>query len=469
MVRVNDLSKAYSIWSSPAARLHGPLLGRLGQMPFLPSRVRASCQNWSHHSFKQFWALRGVSFEVRRGQCLGIIGQNGSGKSTLLQLIAGTLEPTEGSIEVNGRVTALLELGSGFNPDFTGRENVFMNGAVLGLTTEEVRAKYDTITAFADIGDFIEQPTKTYSSGMTVRLAFAVQAVLNQDILIVDEALAVGDEAFQRKCFSRIEQFRANGGTILFVSHGAATVVELCEHVILLDRGEMILSGRAKEVVTKYHKLMYAPPAKREDVRRELIGLRDRTTLPEKTDAAPGIAATTDASHEEFDTGMQPQSTVVYPDRGAKLEDPRITTLQGRRVNQLVGRREYLYKYRARFMEKAFKVRFGMLIKSTSGWEIGGAVSHPMSGGIQCIEAGQIAEVTFRFRALLQPGVYFLNAGVLGLVNGEEVYLARCVDVTMFRIQNEPDLTMTATVDFCVEAKVELAENTARISIPANA
>jgi homopolymeric O-antigen transport system ATP-binding protein len=465
MVRVSNLAKAYSIWSSPAARLHGPLLGRLGQMPFLPSRVRASCQRWSHQSFKQFWALRNVSFEVRRGQCLGIIGQNGSGKSTLLQLIAGTLEPTEGSIEVNGRITALLELGSGFNPEFTGRENVFLNGAVLGLTTEEVRAKFDTITAFADIGDFIEQPTKTYSSGMTVRLAFAVQAVLNQDVLIVDEALSVGDEAFQRKCFSRIEQFRANGGTILFVSHGAGTVVELCEHVILLDRGEMIFFGGAKEVVTKYHKLLYAAPAKREDVRRELIALRDRPCSSQETDTVPGPVATTDASHEEFDAGMQPQSTVVYADRGAKVEGAHVATLQGRRVNQLVGRREYLYKYRVRFDEKAFKVRFGMLIKTISGWEIGGAVSHSISGGIHCVEAGQIAEVTFRFRALLQPGVYFLNAGVLGLVNGEEVYLARCVDITMFRIQNEPDLTITATVDFCVESKVELAEDPALITI----
>ena len=195
-IRIQNLSKCYHIYDKPRDRLM-QMLAR-GRKQY----------------FREFWALKEVSLDVKKGETVGIIGRNGSGKSTLLQMICGTLNPTSGSIQANGRIAALLELGSGFNPEFTGRENVYMNGSILGLSKEEIDSRFDDIAAFADIGEFIEQPVKTYSSGMMVRLAFSVAINVEPEILVVDEALSVGDEIFQRKCFSRIEAIRAGGATI---------------------------------------------------------------------------------------------------------------------------------------------------------------------------------------------------------------------------------------------------------------
>jgi lipopolysaccharide transport system ATP-binding protein len=202
--------------------------------------------------FREFWALKNVSFEVKKGETVGIIGRNGSGKSTLLQMICGTLFPTAGTVETNGRIAALLELGSGFNPEFTGRENVYLNGAVLGLGEEEIDMRFDEITAFADIGDFIEQPVKTYSSGMYVRLAFAIQANVDPEILIVDEALAVGDAYFVHRCMARFHDLQRKGTTIIFVSHDASSIKRLCGKVMWLKNGHLTLVGDATTVVDTY-------------------------------------------------------------------------------------------------------------------------------------------------------------------------------------------------------------------------
>ena len=256
-IRVENISKSYAIWSSPAARLHGPLLGQLGQLPFLPARARDFCKRVSHQSFKNFFALQDISFEVRKGESIGIVGRNGAGKSTLLQIIVGTLQPTTGSVAVNGRVAALLELGSGFNPEFTGRENVYLNATILGLTKAEIDEKFDDIAAFADIGEFIEQPVKTYSSGMLVRLAFAVQVQIQPDILIVDEALAVGDSLFQKRCFQQMEKLIANGTTLMFVSHDQEAVRTLTSRAILLKEGRMKSHGNSAEVILDYRRLLH--------------------------------------------------------------------------------------------------------------------------------------------------------------------------------------------------------------------
>ncbi len=253
VITVEAVSKAYTIWSSPSARLHGPILGQAGQLPFLPGGVREWCRNHSSQSFRNFYALKNVSFAVRRGDSIGIIGRNGSGKSTLLQIIAGTLMPTEGAVTVNGTVAALLELGSGFNPEFTGRENVYMNAAIRGMSREQTDAKFDEIAAFADIGEFIEQPTKTYSSGMLVRLAFAIPACVEPDLLIVDEALSVGDVFFQQKCFQRIRRMLDNGTTLLFVSHDTAAVQNLCNRAIVLQAGQSIYEGPPEEAASRYY------------------------------------------------------------------------------------------------------------------------------------------------------------------------------------------------------------------------
>lgn len=222
-------------------------------MPFLPSALRKCCQRLSHESFRNFFALHDVSIEVQKGESFGIIGRNGSGKSTLLQIIAGILAPAGGSVTVNGRVAALLELGSGFNPEFTGRENVYMNATVLGLSRAQIDERFDAIAAFADIGDFIDQPIKTYSSGMLVRLAFAVTTSVDADVLLIDEALAVGDVFFRQKCYQHLEALRSRGVTIVLVSHAMGDVEQFCRRAIVLDHGRVWFAGSASEAVKRYY------------------------------------------------------------------------------------------------------------------------------------------------------------------------------------------------------------------------
>jgi lipopolysaccharide transport system ATP-binding protein len=240
-VHVQNLSKCYQIYDNPNARLK----------QFLVPKVKRLFGKKQHPYYREFWSLQDISFEIKRGETVGIIGRNGSGKSTLLQIICGTLAPSGGSVQVNGRVAALLELGSGFNPEFTGRENVYLNAAILGLTQEEIDNRFHEIEEFADIGEFIEQPVKSYSSGMMLRLAFAVIAHVDADILIVDEALAVGDAFFTQKCMRFLRSFMKHG-TILFVSHDTASIKNLCNRAIWLDKGKLIQAGHPKEVCELY-------------------------------------------------------------------------------------------------------------------------------------------------------------------------------------------------------------------------
>lgn len=240
-IRVDGLSKCYEIYERPQDRLKQSIVPRIRR------RLGWPAPNY----YREFWALRDVSFEVRKGETVGIIGRNGSGKSTLLQIICGTLTPTAGEVVTQGRIAALLELGAGFNPEFTGRENVYLNGCVFGLTREQVDQRFDAIAAFADIGDFIEQPVKTYSTGMYVRLAFAVIAHVDADVLVIDEALAVGDAVFIQKCMRFIRRFQEHGA-LLFVSHDTGSVINLCQRAIWLSNGGVRESGSAKEVTESY-------------------------------------------------------------------------------------------------------------------------------------------------------------------------------------------------------------------------
>lgn len=242
-IHVRELSKYYEIYERPVDRLK----------QFIVPKIKRLIKTQPTGYFKEFRALSNVSFDVRKGETVGIIGRNGSGKSTLLQIICGTLSPTAGSIQINGRIAALLELGAGFNPEFTGRENVYMNGALLGLSVEQIDARFGDIAAFADIGTFVEQPVKTYSSGMFVRLAFAVAVHTEPAILIVDEALSVGDIAFQNKCMQKIRDLKAQGASILFVSHDLSTIQIICDRVIWLNQGQLILQGDAVSVCQEYY------------------------------------------------------------------------------------------------------------------------------------------------------------------------------------------------------------------------
>ncbi|MDG1581183.1 ABC transporter ATP-binding protein [Pseudomonas sp. GOM6] len=240
-IKVESLSKCYQIYDQPRDRLK----------QFVLPRIQRAIGQPSKQYFREFWALKDVSFEVKKGETVGIIGRNGSGKSTLLQIICGTLSPTAGGIQTHGRIAALLELGSGFNPEFTGRENVYMNGAVLGLSKEDIDQRFSDIAAFADIGDFIDQPVKTYSSGMYVRLSFAVIAHVDAEILVIDEALAVGDAVFTQKCMRFLRKFKEHG-TLIFVSHDMSSVLNLCDHAIWLHRGELRQASDSKIVADNY-------------------------------------------------------------------------------------------------------------------------------------------------------------------------------------------------------------------------
>lgn len=260
-IDVRNLSKRYEIYNTPRDRLKQLVLPGLH---LAAKRAGAALGISKNHVppnyYREFWALKDVSFQVRRGETFGIIGRNGSGKSTLLQILAGTLAQTSGEANVDGRIAALLELGSGFSPEFTGRENVFLNGRILGLSQKEIEARYDQIVEFADIGEFIDQPVKTYSSGMFVRLAFAVQAHIDASIVIIDEALAVGDVFFRQKCYSRLQQLRDSGAAILLVSHSMPDIEQYCERAIVLDHGLPRFIGPSSEAAKHYYLLHQAVP-----------------------------------------------------------------------------------------------------------------------------------------------------------------------------------------------------------------
>jgi len=454
-IRVSNLSKCYQIYSQPQDRLKQSVYTRFQQLVGKAPR----------QYFREFWALKEVSFEIRKGETVGIIGRNGSGKSTLLQMICGTLNPTSGSIQTNGRIAALLELGSGFNPEFTGRENVYMNASVLGLSNEEIDARFDDIAIFAEIGEFIEQPVKTYSSGMMVRLAFSVAINVDPEILVVDEALSVGDELFQRKCFSRIEAIRASGATILFVSHSGGQIIELCDRAILIDSGEKLTEGLPKKIVGRYQKLLYAPAEKRKDIREEIRCTDERNIASdgfseENSHEAKVHTERTQEKQETFDSSLIPTSTIEYESHGAYIETPALLTLAGESVNNLVSRRTYRYTYKVRFTKGASLVRFGMLIRTTSGVGLGGGMSAALSrDGLSYVDADSTYQIEFRFSCALNPGVYFLTSGVIGDVNGSETFLHRIVDIAMFRVLPNPENLATGFVDFGCYPDVQLQNN----------
>jgi len=438
IVEVKGLTKVFPIYDKPHYRLM--------QMLFDDRR------RW----YREFTALSDLNFVVRRGETVGIVGRNGSGKSTLLQIICGTLAPTEGEVRVRGRVAALLELGAGFNPEFTGRENVYLNGTVLGLSRAQIERKLDDILAFAEIGDFIDRPVKTYSSGMYVRLAFAVAIHVEPDLLVVDEALSVGDEAFQRKCFARIERLREGGCTVLFVSHAATTVVELCDRAILLDHGDLLADGVPKAVISRYQRMLYAPPErlaelreqmKRERAEGELALVHERSAEGSLSGSAP-VALCNESSNEAyFDDGLRSQSEVMYPSQGVTIMDPHLELPNGVRVNVINASKKYVYTYDVEFGQAVAGARFGMMIKTLTGVEIAGAVSALASEAVEWIDAGTRLTIRFEFTCALAGGTYFMNAGVLGRLGEEETYLDRRIDVFMFRVMPSASRLSTGFVD----------------------
>ncbi|MES2823714.1 MAG: ABC transporter ATP-binding protein [Pseudomonadota bacterium] len=448
VIKVSKLSKCFQIYEKPEDRLKQSLFPRLQKL------VGLNTKNY----YQEFWALKDINIEIKKGETVGIVGKNGSGKSTLLQIICGILNATLGTVETKGRIAALLELGSGFNPEFTGKENIYLNGALLGLSKVEIDNKYNDILNFADIGDFIDQPLKTYSSGMGIRLAFAVAINVDPDILVVDEALSVGDELFQRKCFSRIEEIKSKGATILFVSHSGGTVVELCDRAILIDSGEQLLIGKPKYVVASYQKLLYAPVHEKSLIRHSLKNAKvDELDLAISIETVQQLQEIQkDLVVESFDNNLLPTSTLEYIQQGAIISNAYINLPGVGQVNNLVSGKTYEYIYEVKFSQSVSRVQFGMLIKTISGVELGGGVSVNAAQKIpDAIAGGSNYKVIFSFKCALNPGVYFLNAGVSGEINGVDTYLHRLIDVAMFRVLPVSENIATGIVNF--DTKCSLA------------
>jgi lipopolysaccharide transport system ATP-binding protein len=435
-ISARNLGKCYAIYNTPKDKLKEVLcFGRR-----------------NYH--RDFWALRDISFDIRRGETVGIIGRNGSGKSTLLQILCGTLAPTVGTVEIRGRVSALLELGSGFNPEFTGKENVYMNAAILGLSKEEIDSRYQSIVDFADIGDFVDQPVKKYSSGMYVRLAFATAINVDPDILVVDELLAVGDEVFQGKCFAKIRSIRERGGTILFVSHSTASILELCDRACLVDRGEALMEGHPKLVLSKYQQLAFAAEEHRGSVRDGIRLIRQPKTRQIDhcmETSSKSLASDQCVTLPFYDVTLVPEDAFSYSSRGARISEARITTLDGEPVNNLLRRESYIFAFTVDFEKTALSVRAGFLVKTVRGLELGGTATSSSSDAIPVIGRGVKWHVRFKFTCILLPGTYLLNAGVEGVVDGEKTYLARCVDACIFRVLGDGNLSEHSIVDFCCE------------------
>jgi len=395
-ITVKGLSKKYEIYEKPIDRLKQTLTQGRKQY------------------YREFEALRNIDFEVERGQTFGIVGQNGSGKSTLLQILAETLTPTTGKVSINGRIAALLELGSGFNPEYTGRENVYLNASILGVSKEEIERRFKEIEEFADIGEFIDQPVKNYSSGMYVRLAFAVAINVDADILIVDEALAVGDMFFQIKCYNKIDEFRKQGKTILLVTHDLGSVIKYCDNVLVLNRGESLGIYPAKEAVDIYKKVVVnLHKAKGEDkVINEIVQPLD--------------------SWKEF--YQKNKDLLEYGDDGAVIFDYGIFDDNNEVTSVLNKGENFTVRMKVKFMRAIKSPIFAFTLKDLKGTEIAGTNTMLENATLDIVETNQVIEISFEQNLSLQGGNYLLSLGCTGFENGEFVVYHRLYDVIAFQV-----------------------------------
>lgn len=397
VVSLSNVSKCFKRYAHPADRLKETLL---------PRKSRA----------EEFWALRDINLQIQKGETFGILGRNGSGKSTLLQIIAGTLTPTTGNVLIKGRISALLELGSGFDPEFSGRQNVFFKGRILGLSQTEIEQKFDQIAAFADIGDFIEQPVKTYSSGMFVRLAFAVAIHVEPELLIVDEALAVGDIFFQQKCFRCLEQLRASGVTIIFVSHDSQSVVKLCDRAVILQNGCLIASGSPPDMVAKYAELYYSQFLSTEPLNK----LDSTSNAAVEIMPASGVAVETAKANTPQIAPPEPQEFIRDFSKGFRygcltglMTGISLTGLDGKlKTTFLVGEEVILSVQIREYTSEIHPLNLGFQIKDRMGQILIGTSTCLLEKKISPVQFGQPFTCQFKFRLSIIPGTYTISPAI---------------------------------------------------------
>ena len=412
-ISVNDVSKMYKLYDNPMDRLKESLgLSR-------------------KKKYKEHYALNHVSFQVHKGETVGIIGTNGSGKSTILKIITGVLSPTGGEVSVNGRISALLELGAGFNGEYSGLENVYLNGSMIGFSREEIDAKLQSILDFADIGEFIHQPVKTYSSGMFVRLAFAVAINIDPEILIIDEALSVGDVFFQAKCYRKFEEFKEMGKTILFVSHDLSSIGKYCDRVVLLNKGEKLAEGGAKEMVNLY--------------RRVLVNQYDDADLEEGAENAEagqdgqltdGTAGENVSKKEHAGGGRAMKDSLnlnpkvlEYGSKLGEIVDFAIRDDTGMITNVIEKGKEFSVQMKVRFQADVNDPIFAFTLKDLKGTEITGTNTMYEHTPVKPQKAGDVREITFKQIMPLEAGEYMLCLGCTGYKDGDFTVFHRLYDV----------------------------------------
>ena len=416
-ISVENISKMYKLYDNPMDRLKEGL--------GLTRQKR----------YKEHFALRDVSFQVHRGETVGIIGTNGSGKSTILKIITGVLNPTQGQVHVNGRISALLELGAGFNGEYSGIENVYLNGTMIGFSKEEIDAKLQDILDFADIGDFVHQPVKTYSSGMFVRLAFAVAINIDPEILIVDEALSVGDVFFQAKCYRKFEEFKKSGKTILFVSHDLSSIGKYCDRVVLLNKGEKLAEGDAKEMVNLY--------------RRVLVNQHEQPVVEQKAEETAENAEQNPGQEQNNGEGKTTQSVskikgagslekmklnlnpkvLEYGSKLADIEDFSIKDDNGMITHVIEKGQEFSVRMKIRFYADISEPIFAFTIKDLKGTELTGTNTMYENTPLKPQKKGDVREVVFTQKMPLEAGEYMLCLGCTGYHKGEFTVFHRLYDV----------------------------------------
>lgn len=428
-IRVNEVQKIYKLYDKPKDRIKDAFgLGK--------------------KSYKLHYALQDVNMNIYKGETVGIIGTNGSGKSTLLKIITGVLNPTKGGVLVDGRISALLELGAGFNQEYNGIENVYLNGTMMGFSEKEIDEKLPAILEFADIGDYVYQPVKTYSSGMFVRLAFAVAINIEPEILIVDEALSVGDVFFQAKCYHKFEEFKKMGKTIVFVSHDLSSISKYCDRVYLLNKGVMLGEGSPKEMIDAYKRVLvgqYEMPESHEGDR-----LLDDPGLREA--ARKALEGEEKGWNAPAPQGINPE-TLEYGTKQAHIAEYYLTDEHGVRTTAVIKGSSFTLHMRVEFKESVPAPIFAFSIKNVKGTEITGTNSMIEKAFLESVEAGEVKNITFTQKMSLQGGEYLLSLGVTGYRGDTFEVYHRLYDVMNVTVISDKDTVGYYDMDSKVEVK----------------
>lgn len=441
-IQVQDVSKIYKLYDKPIDRLKESL----------------SLTHKNYH--KDFFALSDISFNVKKGETVGIIGTNGSGKSTILKIITGVLTPTSGQVRVSGVISALLELGAGFNMDYTGIENIYMNGTMMGFSKKQMDEKLPDILEFADIGDFVYQPVKTYSSGMFVRLAFALSINVEPEILIVDEALSVGDVFFQSKCYRRMEEIRKNGTTILMVTHDMGSVIKYCDRVVLLNKGHYVAEGAPGKMVDLYKKIL---ANQMDDLEEELLEMNDFSGGMDEEDSIKNTAPAEQAEAKLVHSGLMKDKITINPNRTeygngkAEIYDLGMFDERGNLTNLLLKGEYFTIKEKIRFHDSIQAPIFTYTIKDKKGADLTGTNTMFEGAEIRPVKNGDEYEVNFRQKMTLQGGEYLLSMSCTGFEQGEHTVYHRLYDVANITVISNKNTVGVYDMESEVEAVLKPA------------